>query len=101
MVIFSRQTAHQLNTDIRNLVTVLTKEGVKISTHALCLIKEFSASPKKLKLCPRDFIFTIKQEDICDYNPRCFISSGLMLDNTIMNLSTYFTKKTTGSVKKD
>ena len=46
---------------------------------------EFLASSKQLKLCPRDIIFPIKQEDICDYNPWCFMSSGLILDNIIMN----------------
>ena len=59
------------------------------------------ASSKQLKLCPRDIIFPIKQEDICDYNPRCFMSSGLMIDNTIMNLFKYSTKQTMDSVKKD
>ena len=93
MVICLRHTAHQLNTDIRNLVVVLTKKGGRISTHALCLIYKFLASLKQIKLCPRDFIFTIRQEDICDYNPRCLMLSGLMLDDIIMNLFTDFTQK--------
>ena len=38
MVICSRQTAHQLKTDIRNLDMVLTKKWGRIITHALCLI---------------------------------------------------------------
>ena len=58
------------------------------------------ASPKQIKLCPRYYIFPIKQEDICDYNPLCFISGGLMLDNIIMNLFKGSTKQTTDSVKK-
>ena len=62
---------------------------------------EFLASSKQIKLCPKHIIFPIKQEDICDLNPRCFMSSGLMLDNIIMALFTDFTKQTTGSVKRD
>ena len=62
---------------------------------------EFLASSKQIKLCPRDFIFPIKQEDICDYNTQCFMSSGLMLDDIITNLFTDITKQTMGSAKKD
>ena len=62
---------------------------------------EFLASSKQIKLCPRDYIFPIKQEDICDYNPRFFMIIGLMLDYIILNLFADFTKHTTGSEKKD
>ena len=62
---------------------------------------ELLASSKQLKLCPRDIIFPIKKEDICDYNPRCFMSSGLMLDDIIMDLFTDITKQKMDSVKKD
>ena len=62
---------------------------------------KFLASSKQLRICPRDIIFPIKQGDICDYNPRCFMSSGLMLDEIIVNLFTDITKQTTDSVKKD
>ena len=61
----------------------------------------FLSSSNQLKLFPRDYIFSYKQEDICDYNPRCFMYSGLMIDNIIMNLFTDITKQTTDSVKKD
>ena len=50
-------------------------------------------SSKQLKLCPREFIFPIKQEDIFNYNPQCFMSSVLMLDVIIMNLFSDITKK--------
>ena len=59
----------------------------------------FLASSKQLKLC--SVLKKIKQEDMCDYNPRCFMSSGLMLDDIIMNLFSDITKQTTDSVKKD
>ena len=60
----------------------------------------FLASSKQIKLCTRDYIFPIKQDDICDYNPLCFMSSGLMLDNIIINLFTDSTKQTTESHQK-
>ena len=50
--------------------------------------KFFLASSKQIKLCPRDYIFPIKHEDTRDYNPLCFMSSGLMLDKIIINLIT-------------
>ena len=62
---------------------------------------EFLASSKKIKLCPRDCIFPIKQENICDYNTRCFLSSGFMLDDIIMNLFIDIKKPTIYSIKKD
>ena len=46
---------------------------------------EFLASSKQIKMCPRDYIFPIKQEDICDYNSLCFMYSELMLGDIIMN----------------
>ena len=46
---------------------------------------DFLAYSKQIKLCPRDHIIPIKQEDICDYNTLCFMSSGFMLDEIIIN----------------
>ena len=62
---------------------------------------ELLAFSKQLKLFPIDFIFPIKQEDICDYNTWCFMSSGLMLDEIIMDLFSDITKQTTDSMEKD
>ena len=50
------------------------------------------ASSNRMKLCITYYIFPIRQGDICDYNPLCFMSSGLMLDNIIMNILTESTK---------
>ena len=61
---------------------------------------KFLAYLKPIKLCTRDSIFPIKQEDICDYNPLCFISSGLMIDDIIMNLFTDSTEQTMESYQK-
>ena len=57
-------------------------------------------SLNQLKLCIKDYIFPIKQDDICDYNPLCFMSSGLMLDDTMMNIFTETTKKSTKPYQK-
>ena len=59
------------------------------------------ASSKQLKLGPRYFIFPIKQENICNYNLRCFVSSGFFLDNIIMNLLSDITEQTKDSRKND
>ena len=53
---------------------------------------DFLASSNQMKLKSTDYIFPIKQDDICDYNPLCFMSSGMMLDNIIMNIFTQSTK---------
>ena len=61
--------------------------------------KEFLSSSKKIKLFPIDYMIPIKQEDICDYNPLCYVSCELMLDKIIMNLFTDSTEQTTDSVQ--
>ena len=61
---------------------------------------EFLESSKQIKLCTRDYIFPIKQKDICNYNYLCLMSSGLMLDDIIMNLFTDSTEQTTESYQK-
>ena len=58
---------------------------------------DFLASSKQMKLCTTDYIFPIKQDNICDYNPLCFMSSGLMLDDIIVNLFTDGKEQTTDS----
>ena len=52
------------------------------------------ASSNQIKLKSTDHIFPIKRDDICDYNPLCFMSSGMMLDDIIMNIFTQSTKNT-------
>ena len=84
MVVCSRLTVHQFNTDTRNLVLVLTKKGNNKFTCPFFDNRSLSSS-KQLKICSGYFIFPIKQEDISDYNPRCFISSGLMIGDIIMD----------------
>ena len=54
----------------------------------------------KMKLCTTDYIYPIKQDNICDYNPLCFMSSGLMLHDIIMNTFIESTKNSTTSHQK-
>ena len=53
---------------------------------------DFLASSNQMKLKSTDYIFPIKQDDICYYNPLCFMSSVIMLDDIIMNIFTQSTK---------
>ena len=99
MVLCSKRTAHQLNIDKRNLVMVLTKKRGNNKFTCPMFDNEFLVYLKQLKLCLRYFICPIKQEDMCHYNHRCFMSSGLILDEIIMNLCSDITYQTTDSVK--
>ena len=45
---------------------------------------DFLPSSKKWKGHP--IIYPLRQKDICDYNNRCLMSIGLMLDEIIMNM---------------
>ena len=66
MVICSRH----LNTDISG--DDFTKKRGKNKCTCPMFDDEFLAASKQLKLFSRYFIFPIKQEDICYYNPQCF-----------------------------
>ena len=77
----------------------IEQKGGGIYLHALCLTTNV-LPPENFQRNKRDFIFPIKQEDICDYNPRCFVSSQLMLGNIIINVFLYIIEQTTYSVKK-
>ena len=48
------------------------------------LQNEFLPPSKKITSENNYFIFPMKNKDICDYDPRCIISSGLMFDEIIM-----------------
>ena len=48
---------------------------------------------KQLNIGPKYLIFPIKHGDICDYNPRYFISSGLIIDDIIMDLFSDITEQ--------
>ena len=39
-----------------------------------------------MKIGPKYCLSPIKQKDMCNYNPKCFMSGGLILDNTIVNI---------------
>ena len=59
---------------------------------------DFLASSNQIKLKSTDYILPIKHDDICDYNPLSFMSSGMMLDDIIMNI---FTQSTKNTIKAD
>ena len=61
---------------------------------------DFLASSKQMELCTTYYIFPIKQDNICDNNPVCFIYSRLMLDDIIMNLFKERTKNPTKAHQK-
>ena len=76
----------------------LKKRGKNKHTYPI-FDNDFLASWKQMKMCNTDYIFPIKQDNICYYKPLCFMSSVLMLDNIIMNLFTDRTKKSTKAHK--
>ena len=45
---------------------------------------ELSPPSKNITLTNDHIIYPMKQKDICDYDPRCIMSSGLMFDDIIM-----------------
>ena len=49
------------------------------------LQNNFLPPSKKITLKSNHFIFPMKNKDICDYDPRCIMSSGLMFDYIIMD----------------
>ena len=55
--------------------------------------KKFFASSKQLKLCPRDLIFPTEKEGKCNNHPLCFMYNRVMLNDIIVHLFSYITKK--------
>ena len=53
------------------------------------------ASSNQMKLWTTDYMFPIKQDEMCHYDPLCFMSSGIILDDIIMNIFTQSTNKST------
>ena len=47
---------------------------------------EFLSPSKNIILKDHPIIYPLKQKDIFDYNPRCFMSSGLVFEYIIMNM---------------
>ena len=47
---------------------------------------ELLYSSKQLKIGPKDCVFPIKHEDMCNYNTQCFMYGGMILDGIIMNI---------------
>ena len=69
----------------KNSFLVLKIKGKEKSTF-LVFYNEFLSSSKQLKCFPKYCVFPIKNEDMRNYNPQCFMSGGFMLDNIIVNI---------------
>ena len=47
---------------------------------------EFLPPSENITLTNYHIMYPMKQKDICDYDPRCIMSSGLMFDEIIMDI---------------
>ena len=54
---------------------------------------ESLSSSKKIHIGVKDCIFTTKHNDICYYNPHCFMSGVLIIDDIIINFYIITTEK--------
>ena len=52
-----------------------------------------------MQIGPKYCVSPIKHEDMCDYNPKCFMSGGLILDDIIMNILSETSVQEMSSVK--
>ena len=50
------------------------------------LVNEFLPPSKNITLTNYNIMYPMKQKNICDYDPRCIMSSGLMFDDIIMDI---------------
>ena len=60
---------------------------------------EFLSSSKPIKIGVKDFVFPTKQDHRCDYNSKCFMYVGLILDDIVMNFFNDTTEKQERQVK--
>ena len=49
-------------------------------------VNEFLPPSKNIPLTDLPIMYPLKQKDLYDYDPRCIMSSGLMIDDIIMNI---------------
>ena len=71
---------------------LLRKRGKNKHTFPI-FVNDFLSSSNQMELKSSNYIFPIKQDDICV----CFMSSGMMLDSIIINTFTQSTKKSTAA----
>ena len=74
---------HKLTNGLLNWKYIYIQE--RISQKKSPLQNNFLPTSKKITLKSNHFIFPMKNKDICDYDPGCIMSSGLMFDNIIMD----------------
>ena len=48
--------------------------------------KEFLLPSKNITLTNDHIIYPKRRKDLCDYDPRCIMSSGLMFDDILMGI---------------
>ena len=75
----------------KKLVACFNKPKEEERVHIPNFRQKFLSPSKTLRIGPKYF-FETKCDDICDYNPQCFMSGDLVLDYIIMNLFTDTTK---------
>ena len=74
-----------LNQWFRKIVACYNKQKGGKLTFSM-FDNEVLSSSKQLKIGPKYCVFPIKHEDMCNYNPKCFMSGGLMLEDIIINI---------------
>ena len=67
----------------RNKLEVYLQSRKKKSNTFSPLQKDFLPPPKKITLKKNNTMFPMKNKDLCDHDPRCIISCGLMCDDII------------------
>ena len=73
-----------MNKRLSNLEVHLHSRNIKSNTLSP-LQNIFLPPSKQITLKSNHFTFPMKDKDICDYDPRCIMSSGLMFDDIIMD----------------
>ena len=75
-----------LDQGFRKIVYCYNKQKGKKNLTSPILDNKLLSSYKQLKIDPKCCVFPIRNEDMCKYNPQCFMPGVLMLDNIIMNI---------------
>ena len=75
-----------LHHQFRRIVACYNKQKGKKKLTFPIFDNKLLSSSKNWKLALNIVFFQIKHEDMCDYNPQCFMSGGLILDDIIVNI---------------
>ena len=83
-----------INKRLNKLEVYLQSRKTKSNTFSP-LQKDFLPTSKTITLKKNNTIFPMKNKDLCDHDPRCIMSCGLMFDDIIMD----YIKRTQSSKK--